>query len=347
MNPTHDRPLDAAAPAAPAAAPDGIGRRRLLACALAGTAAGLPGAAVLAQGGEGRPVRIILPLSTGSTVDVVARAMTNPLSQALGAPVVIENLPGAGGINGTTQLVRAPKDGHTLAMVSSNHVINPSIYKTMPYDTLKDITPICVLGTVPLALVVHPSVPARTTQELIALLKAHPGKYNFGSAGNGGVLHLAGEMFKSQAGVDIRHVPYRGTGPLVVDVVGGQVEMAVVSVTAVAAHIKAGKLIGIGVSTPKRVPILPDVPTLAESGLPNYAIDSWIALIGPAGLSPALVEKNYQAVKATLAQKEVQDVFAQQGLVITNGTPAQAAPFFKSELEKHARLVKISGATAD
>ncbi|MEH3086119.1 MAG: tripartite tricarboxylate transporter substrate binding protein [Xylophilus ampelinus] len=344
MNPTSQRPRDAA-PAASAAG--GIDRRRLLACALAGAAAGLHGGAALAQGGDGRPVRLILPLSTGSTVDVVARAMSNPLSQAFGAPVVIENIPGAGGISGTTQLVRAPKDGHTLAMVSSNHVINPSIYKSMPYDSLKDITPICVLGTVPLALVVHPSVPARTTQELVALLKAHPGKYNFGSAGNGGVLHLAGEMFKSQAGVDIRHVPYRGTGPLVVDVVGGQVEMAVVSVTAVAAHIKAGKLVGIGVSTPKRVPILPDVPTLAESGLPNYAIDSWIALIGPAGLPPALVEKSYQAVKATLAQKEVQDVFAQQGLVITNGTPAQAAPFFKAEYEKHARLVKLSGATAD
>ena len=288
-----------------------------------------------------------MPLSAGSTVDAVARAMSNQMAKVMGHPIVIENLAGAGGMTGTVQIVNGPKDGTTIGMISSNHVINPSIYKKVPFDSLNDITPITVIGTVPLVLVVNPSVPAKNTKELIALMKAKPGAVNFGSAGNGSTLHLAGEMLSDQAGVDIKHIPYKGTGPLASDLLGGQVEMGFLSVTAAAPHIKSGKLRAIGVSTQQRSAVLPDVPTLAESGLPNYSFDAWIAVVGPAGLPKPIVQKYYADFKTVLAQKEVQDALAAQGIVVINSTPEQALPFFKSELEKHAALVKKSGATAE
>jgi tripartite-type tricarboxylate transporter receptor subunit TctC len=196
-------------------------------------------------------------------------------------------------------------------------------------------------------MVVHPSVKAHNTRELVELMKAKPGTLNLGSAGNGSTLHLAGVMFGSEAGVEIRHIPYKGTGPLASDIVGGQVDMAFISVTAAAPHIKSGKLRAIGMSTKTRSPVLPDVPTLAESGLPNYSFDAWIALVGPAGLPAPMVQKFYTDTKTVLAQKDVQDALAQQGITVINSTPEQAAPFFRSEMEKHARLVKQSGATAE
>ena len=318
-------------------------RRGALALACLGLA--LPASLVQAQ--SDKPIRVVVPLSAGSTVDAVARAMSNQMAKVTGHPIVIENLAGAGGMTGTVQVVNAPKDGLTLGMISSNHVINPSIYKKVPFDSLKDITPITVIGTVPLVLVVHPSVKANNTKELVALMKAKPGTLNLGSAGNGSTLHLAGVMFGNEAGVEIRHIPYKGTGPLTSDIVGGQVDMAFISVTAAAPHIKSGKLRAIGMSTRTRSPVLPDVPTLAESGLPNYGFDAWIALVGPAGLPAPMVQKVYADTKTVLAQKDVQDALTAQGINLINNTPEQAAPFFKSELEKHARLVKQSGATAD
>nr|WP_194724201.1 tripartite tricarboxylate transporter substrate binding protein [Noviherbaspirillum malthae] len=291
-----------------------------------------------------KSVRLIVPLTAGSTVDAIARVMANQYAKSMGHPVVVENLVGAGGLTGTAQLVRAPKDGMTIGMVSSNHVINPSIYKSVPFDAIKDITPISVIGTVPLVLVTHPSVPAKDLKELIALAKEKPGELNYGSAGNGSSLHLAGELFKSEAGVDLRHIPYRGTGPLTNDLLGGQVQMGFVSVTAVAPHIKAGKLRAIAVSTSKRSTVLPDVPTVAEQGLPNYSFDAWIALIGPAGLPAATVNKLYGDTKTALGTKEVQDSLAAQGIMVIGSAPESAAQFFKTELEKHTRLVKQSGA---
>lgn len=318
-------------------------RRGALALACLGLA--LPVSLVQAQ--SDKPIRVVVPLSAGSTVDAVARAMSNQMAKVMGHPIVIDNLPGAGGMTGTVQVVNAPKDGLTLGMISSNHVINPSIYKKVPFDTLKDITPITVIGTVPLVLVVHPSVKANNVKELVALMKAKPGTLNLGSAGNGSTLHLAGVMFGTEAGVEIRHIPYKGTGPLTSDIVGGQVDMAFISVTVAAPHIKSGKLRALGMSTKTRSAVLPDVPTLAESGLPNYSFDAWIALVGPAGLPAHMVQKYYTDTKTVLAQKEVQDALVQQGITVINSTPEQAVPFFKSELEKHAKLVKQSGATAE
>lgn len=307
----------------------------------------LAAASGIASAQADKPIRVVVPLSAGSTVDAVARAMSNQMAKVMGHPIVIENLAGAGGMTGTVQVVNAPKDGLTIGMVSSNHVINPYIYKKVPFDSLKDVTPITVIGTVPLVLVVNPDVPAKNAKELVALLKAKPGSVNFGSAGNGSVLHLAGEMFSSQAGVDIKHIPYKGTGPLTTDLVGGQVEMGFLSVTAAAPHIKAGKLRAIGVSTRQRSAVLPDLPTLAEAGLPDYSFDAWIAVVGPAGLSKPIVRKYYTDFKAVLGQKEVQDALAAQGIAVINSTPEEAVPFFKAEMEKHAALVKKSGATAE
>lgn len=273
--------------------------------------------------------------------------MSKQMASVTGHNVVIENLPGAGGMTGTDQLVKAPKDGMTLAMISSNHVINPGIYKKPLFDAIKDITPITVLGTVPLVLVVNPSVPAKNATELIALMKARKGELNVGSAGNDSVLHLAAELFGSEAGVDITHIPYKGTGPLVTDLLGGQGQMGFLSVTAAAPLVHSGKLRAIGISTKQRSAVLPDLPTLAESGLPNYSFDAWLALVGPADLPKATVDKLYQDLKTVVASSEVQQALAAQGIATIMSPPDQAVGFFKAELDKHLVLVKRSGATVD
>lgn len=309
-------------------------------------------AALLATGGHtwaqgDRPLKLIVPLTTGSTVDSVARGMSQQMAAVMGQPVVVENLPGAGGMTGTAQVVKAPKDGSTLAMISSNHVINPGIYKKPLFDALKDVTPITVLGTVPLVLVVNPAVAAKNTTELVALMKSRKGELNVGSAGNGSVLHLAAELFGSEAGVDITHIPYKGTGPLVTDLLGGQVQMGFLSVTAAAPQVKAGKLRAIGISTKQRSAVLPDVPTLAESGLPNYSFDAWLAVIGPADLPKPVVDKIYQDLKKVVASAEVQQSLGAQGIATIMSTPNEASSFFKTELDKHLALVKRSGAAVD
>lgn len=246
------------------------------AAALGAAAITRPGL-VWAQSLGDKPLRIILPLSAGSGADGAIRAISNSLAKALGQPVVIENLPGAGGITGTTQIVRAPKDGSVIGVVSNNHVVNPSVYKNIPFDSLADIAPITILGATPFVLVAHPSVPAKNVQELIAYAKSKPGVLNYGSSGNGTILHLGAAMFVDQAKVAIQHIPYKGMGPLMNDVLGGQVQLAVVAVAPAAAHIKSGSLRALGVTTATRVASLPGVPTIAEQGLPAYELDGWIA----------------------------------------------------------------------
>jgi tripartite-type tricarboxylate transporter receptor subunit TctC len=320
---------------------------RRVATALIGLTLSLGALPATAQNYPTKPVRVIVPLTAGSAGDAVARILNNPLAKALGQPLVIDNLPGAGGVPGTQQLTRAAKDGHTIGVVSSNHVINPGIYKSMPFDSIKDITPITIIASSPVVLVVHPSVAATDARGLIALAKAKPGTLHYGSSGNGSVLHLAGVLFATEAGVDLKHVPYKGTGPLVTDLIGGHIEMGFLAISAAAGHIKSGKLRAIGVSTPNRAAVLPEVPTLAESGLPNYSFDGWLALIGPAGLPRGIVDRLYTETKAVLAQKEVQDAFAAQGFTIIGSPPESAAKFFQTQLEKHTQLVKQAGVTLD
>jgi len=305
---------------------------------LAVAALGAPLAA-FAQLGD-KPLRVILPLSAGSGADGAIRAIATSLSKTFGQPIVIDNLPGAGGITGTAQIVRAPRDGNTIGVVSNNHVVNPSVYKNVPFDAIADITPITVIGTTPFVLVLNPSVPARNAQELIALARARPGTLNYGSSGNGTILHLGAHMFVSQARVDIRHIPYRGMGPLMNDVLGGQVQMAVVAVAPAAAHIKSGALRAIGVTTTTRAPQLPDVPTLAEQGLPDYALEGWIAAIGPAGLSAADTERLYEGFRNAVAMPEAHDALVAQGYTLRSLPPAQTKAYFRSELARMTALVK-------
>jgi tripartite-type tricarboxylate transporter receptor subunit TctC len=321
-------------------------RRQLLSAGLVFVAA-LFATPVLAQ--PTGPLRVILPVGPGSGVDVIARSAQNAMSKALGGqPVVIENLPGAGGITGTQSLVKAAPDGNTIAFVSNNHAVNPSVFKKMPYDSLGDITPISVIGGSPFVLVVNPTkVPAKTAKELQALLKAKPDAYNYGSSGNGTIIHLAGEMYVDAAGVQVKHIPYKGMGPLIGDVIGGQVEMGVAAVPAVQGHLRSGALRAIGVMGKQRVPSLPDVPTIAEQGFPDVDVAGWFAVIGPKGLPAAQVKRLHDAVVAAFNDPEVKAAMAKQDNLIDPTTPEAAARFFKSEQERYARLVKKAGITLD
>ena len=318
-------------------------RRSLLAATMAGAVAP---AWTFAQGAD-RPMRLVLPVSAGSGVDGVARVLGPSLGKALARPVVVENYPGAGGITGTTMIVKAPKDGSMLGMVSNNHAVNPSVFKNIPYHAVDDITPITLIGATPFVLVAHPSVAAKNVRELVALAKAQPGVLNYGSSGNGTILHLAAEMFVHEAQVDIKHIPYRGMGPLTADVLGGQIQMAFIAVAVAAPHVKAGALRAIGLSSTTRSPLLPDLATIAEQGLTNYALDGWVAVVGPAGLPRAEVDRAYNAVRSAVAAPEVRDALLAQGYQLQSPAPDATAAFFRSEVDRMAKLVKQSGLKLD
>ncbi len=322
--------------------------RRLLLC-VAGTAIAVGAACTAvcaaAQAYPHKPIRVIVPIGAGSVIDMTARVLATHMGKALGQPMVVENLPGAGGVPGTQQMVRAPKDGYTIALVNNAHTINPGIYKDMPFDSLKDITPISIIGNTPLTLLVNPAVPANNLRELLALAKSTPGKLTYGSSGNGSVLHLAGVLLTSEAEADIRHVPYKTIGQMVADVVGGHIDMAIFAAPAALPQIQAGKLRAIGVTSLTRSGVLPNVPTLAEGGLSNYNFGGWLAMAGPAGLPQAVVDRLNAELKAALAQKEVQEAFAKIDVQIVGSSAEYAAQYFKTELDKHLLLVKRSGAT--
>jgi tripartite-type tricarboxylate transporter receptor subunit TctC len=296
-----------------------------------------------------RPLRMILPISAGSGVDTIMRAAAPSLTQALGGqPVVIENLPGAGGTTGTLVLIRAPADGNAIGAVSNNHVVNPAVYKKMPFDAVNDVTVISVVGATPFILVVNPAkVPAKNARELQALLKARPGQFNYASSGNGTIIQLAGAMFVEAAGVDAHHIPYKGTGPMITDLIGGQVEMGVVALPAVAGHLKSGSLRAIGVMGKQRVASLPDLPTIAEQGFPDVDIAGWFAVIAPPKLPATDVQRLHAAVVAAFATPETRDAMARQENVINPSTPEAGAAFFRSEQERYARLVRKANITLD
>jgi tripartite-type tricarboxylate transporter receptor subunit TctC len=313
----------------------------------AASAAGAAGA--IAQPAPAGPLRAVLPVGPGSGVDTIIRAMSPSLSKALGGQaVVIENLPGAGGLTGTLALVKAAPDGRTIGVVSNNHVINPSVFKSMPFDSLKDITPISVLGSTPFVLVVNPKkLPVNTLQELVAALKARPGAYNYASSGNGTVLHVADEMFVDLAGVSGTHIPYKGVAPMVTDLIGGQVDWGVVSVPSVQGHLKSGALRAVAVTSAKRTPALPDVPTAVEQGMPGMIVDGWFAVVGPARLPAADVKRIHDAFVQALASPDVQDAMAKQGNVINPTTPDVATTFFRTEQERYAQIVRKANVHVD
>ena len=296
-----------------------------------------------------RSLKIILPVGPGSGVDTITRAVAPMLSKMLGGQsVVIENQPGAGGIPGTHAMIKSAPDGHTISLISNNHVIYPSVYKALPFDPVADVTPLAIIGTTPLVLLVNPAkVPAKNAGELIALLKAKPGVYNYASSGNGTILHLAAEMFMDEAKVEARHIPYKGVGPMLADTIGGQVEMAVSALPTVQGHLKNGTLRAIGVTGSARSAAAPEIPTVAEQGLPGYVVEAWIGAIGPKGMAPEQVKRLHGALAAAFATPEVQEAMAKQGNAIRVSTPEAAGQHLRAELDKYARLVKKAGIKVD
>lgn len=294
-----------------------------------------------------RPLRFILPMAAGSVGDTLARGMAGHLTQALKRSVVVENLPGAGGMTGTAQLVRSPADGSALALVSTSHVINPFVFKAMPYDPIKDVTPITVIGKSMMVLVVNPAVPAQNLAEFIRLLKASPSKFNYGSSGNGGVTHLPAELFHREAGISARHIPYKGLSAQVTDIIAGVVEYGFVPVGVAVPQLKAGKLRALAVTGAVRSPALSQVPTIKESGLASYVYEPWLAIIGPAGLSAAQTQALYGDVRAALEQKEMRALMEAQDMTTVNMTPEETASYFRSEMVGYGTLAKYAGLRAE
>lgn len=318
-------------------------RRSLLALACAGLA--LP---MLSFAQSGAPMRLILPVGPGSGVDTNVRVFSNALAKELGQAVVIENQPGAGGVIGTNAITKAAPDGRTIGIVSNNHVVFPSVYKSLPFDPIEDITPIMVIGETPFVLAANPAkVPASKLGDLIALLKSKPGTFNYASSGGGTILHLAAAMFFVEAGVEVTHVPYKGVGPMVTDLIGGRVEFAVIPVQVLAPHVKSGALRAVGTTTSSRASAMPELPTIAEQGLPNYAIGGWFAAVGPANLPAAEVKRIHAALAAALADPDAKATLVKQGNIINPGTPEAAAQFFRAELVKYGTLAKKIGLTAN
>jgi len=292
---------------------------------------------------QDRPVRFVLPNAAGSGVDAITRAAQPAFAKALGAPIVVENQPGAGGVLGLQTLARSAPDGTTLSIVSNNVVIFPSVLKSLPFDMPGDFTPIALVGATPIVLVVNPKVQATSHKEFVALLKGKPGAFNFGSSGNGTILHLATELYLDAAGLTAKHIPYKGVGPMVTDLLGGQVDFGTAALASVQGHIRTGALRAIGVLTAQRTPAAAEIPTMAEQGLTNFEVEAWFAVIGPKGMSPATVKKVHEAVVASFGDAAVKEAMAKQGNTIRISTPEQAQASFRSELVKYAALVKKVG----
>jgi tripartite-type tricarboxylate transporter receptor subunit TctC len=315
--------------------------RRTALAALASSAVALPG---MAWAQADRPVKFILPNATGSGVDAITRAAAPALGKALGTNVVVENQAGASGVIGLQALAKNPPDGLTLSVVSNNVVIFPSVIKNLPFEMPADFTPIAVLGATPLVLVANPQkVPSGNSREFIAALRAKPDGYNFGSGGTGTILHLAAEMFVDEAGVKARHIPYKGVGPMVTDLLGGQIDFAVLALPSVQQHITSGALKAVGMCGDKRSAAAPDIPTFVEQGLPGYVIDAWFGVLGPKGMSAAAVKKVNDALVQAFNDPAVKETMAKQGNTIAISTPEHAQRAFRSEMERFAALVKKVG----
>ena len=300
------------------------------------------------QAWPSKPIKWVVPFAPGGTTDILARTVGEKLAVALGQPVIIENKPGAGGGVGAEFTAKSAPDGYTImGGTISTHAINASLYKSLPYDPVKDFVAITLIARVPNMLVINPSVPAKDVKELIALLKANPGKYSFASSGNGTSQHLSGELFKSMSGTDMQHIPYKGSPPALQDVVGGQVAMTFDNITTALPLAKAGKLRALAVTTAKRSSVAPDVPTLAESGLPGFEVGSWQGVFAPAGTPPEIVKRlNAEIVKA-LNMPDVREKLSGLGAEIVADSPEEFSALVKAEVAKWADVVKKSGAKVD
>jgi len=294
------------------------------------------------------PARIIVPFPPGGPADALARIAGDKLGQALGQPFVVENHPGAGGNIGMEQGAKAAPDGYTLTLAPvGNLTIAPSLYSKLPYDPAKDYAPITVLAAVPNVLIVHPSVPVRSLAELIALAKSKPGMLNYASPGNGSGPHLAGELLKSMAGIDLVHVPYNGVAPAMNAVLGGQVQLFFAQSSVALQHVKAGNMVALGVASAKRIPTAPDLPTIAEQGLPGFDVTSWYSLVAPAGTAQPIIDRLYRELAKAFAEPEVRERIAGLGAEPVANTPAEFAALQHAEAARWTKLAKEAHIHAD
>ncbi len=304
--------------------------------------------AAFAQQYPSRPVRIIVPLSPGGFADTPARMLAPRLSAQFGRQFFVENRPGAGGTIGADFVAKSPPDGYTLLLTGTPHVISAHLYKKLPYDSLKDFTPIAMIASGPYALVVNPQkLAVGSVRELIAAAKAQPGKIDYASSGNGSAQHLVGALFISMAGAELNHVPYKGSGPAMQDLISGQVGVSFAGVPNVLGHVKSGRLKALAVTTPKRWSELPDVPTLAEAGVAGYEATLWLNISGPAGLPADIVQRLYAEISKALQDTDLQTSFRSAGVDATVMAPQELDQFIRAEYGKWGRVVKETGATVN
>ena len=300
-----------------------------------------------AQNFPTRPIRIIVPYAPGGSTDVVFRILAPRLSEDLGQPVLVENRPGGSSTIGLDLAAKSPPDGHTWAIPNITFGANPSLIKKMPFDSQKDLLPVSQVTVVNLVLSLHPSVPARSVKELIALAKAHPGQLNFASAGNASANHLATAKFMNQTGTNMVHVPYKGGGPAVVSLVAGETSLLFATIPSAIQHIQSGRLRALGVSRAKRSSALPEVPTIAEAGVPGFEAIEWNGVMLPAGTPPAIVRRVHQALSKSLALPAIQERIVNVGAEVVDSSPEEFGAFLKSEFASWAKVIKEVGITVE
>lgn len=315
--------------------------RALLACLL------VLASQASAQSYPSRPVRMVIPLSPGGFADVPGRILASRLSALLGYNVFVENRAGAGGTIGADFVAKSAPDGHTLLFTGTPHVISAWIYKKLPYEPLKDFEPVALVASGPYVLVVNPQLPVKSVGELIAAAKAQPGQIDYASSGNGSAQHLVSALFASMAGIQLNHVPYKGSGPAMQDLLGGQVKVSFAGIPNVLPHVKAGRLRALAVSTPQRSPDLPEVPTVAEAGVPGYQATLWLNLAAPAGTPADIVQRLYAATAKALQDAELQQSFRAAGVEASPMSPQELAAFMQAEYEKWGKVVRDTGATVN
>jgi tripartite-type tricarboxylate transporter receptor subunit TctC len=297
--------------------------------------------AVQAQSYPSKPIRFIVPFPPGGGNDLVARELAQYLAEPLGQPVIVDNRPGASTIIGTELAAKAAPDGHTIFMGNNSTLaINPNLYRKLPYDAVKDFAPVSLLASAPFVLLVHPSLPVRSVKELIALARARPGQLNFGSAGTGITTHLAGEMFNIMARVNMVHIPYKGAGPAMTDLIAGHIQLAFNNVLSALPHVRSGRLRALGVTSAERSRVLPDLPTIAESGLPGYEASVWYAVLAPARTPPQIVSRLNTEFLKVLQQPKVQERLSSDGAAIVGSTPEVLATTIESDIVRWGRIIK-------
>ena len=320
---------------------------RWLASVLAAVCAAFAAPAPLAQNFPDKPIRFVVPFPPGGGNDILARQLAPKMAESLGQPVVIDNRPGAGGNIGTDLAAKSAPDGHTIVIASNQVTMNPYLYDKLPFDIEKDFAPVALAASVPMVLVVHPSVAAQNVKEFIALARREAGKLNYSTPGAGTPQHIAFEAFNHAAGVKVTHVPYKGTGPAIADLIGGQVQSAFGTMASVEQHVKAGKLRALAVATPKRSQAMPDVPTVAEAGLPGFDVSLWYSILAPAGTPRPIVQRLSSEVEKALNAPENQQRLAQQGFEVSYLNPDEMTKLMKRDLARWEKSIKAIGLKLD